>query len=75
LSHYACGPIVEAIARAKHQEAIEEARVQHIIKTIRGARPSRFQPIAVAARQAISSVRRIVAQIIAKLEEKQRPIL
>ncbi len=75
MSHDYCGPIAEAIAQAKHQEAIEAARIERIVQEIRKAQPSNRIKIVYAVRQAIRQIGRVVNWVVIKLQEQQKPIL
>ena len=66
---------VEAIAQAKHQEFIEEARIERIVKNIPNARPSATAHFIRPIHQIVRQVSRAIIKIGAELEEKQRPIL
>jgi len=66
---------IEAIAQAKHQEYIEEARVERIVKDIRSAKPSVGIKFIRPIRQIACQVGRAIVEVGAKLQEKQGPIL
>lgn len=64
---------IEAIAQAKHQEYIEEAHVERIVRNI--AMPSVGIKFIRPIRQIARQVGRAIVEVGAKLQEKQRPIL
>lgn len=75
MNHHVCGPIAEAIAQAKHQECIEEARIERIVRSIPNDKPSIVNPVARSIRQIVRYIGRAAIAFVAKIQEKQRPIL
>jgi hypothetical protein len=75
MNHHVCGPIAEAIARAKHQEGIEEARIERIVQGIPKDAPSIVHQAVQSIQQIVRPIARVAIAMMAKIQEKQGPIL